>query len=154
MLRFPLGSSWFIAERRARKERAGRRKRWLLEPLYSVQLHASLTFDCIGVDQRGSRSEEESFWVQMGVSIRINILTIGPIDIINLIKLNFNSFSSTENFLEGKIVSYRKSLCLIISLVEIHYLILILFDTLNTRMRILISYLKSRNSDSESVSSD
>lgn len=48
-MRFSLGSSWFIAERRA-----GRRKRWLLQPLYSVQLHASLTFGhCIGVRHCG-----------------------------------------------------------------------------------------------------
>jgi len=57
-LRFPLGLSWLIEERRARKERAGRRKRWLSESLYLVQLHASLTFGhCIGVDHRGARKE-------------------------------------------------------------------------------------------------
>jgi len=43
-----------------RKERAGRRKRWLSESLYLVQLHASLTFGvhCIGVSHRGSRIRE------------------------------------------------------------------------------------------------
>jgi len=42
-----------------RKERAGRRKRWLSESLYLVQLHASLTFGhCIGVSLRGSRTKE------------------------------------------------------------------------------------------------
>lgn len=78
-------------ERRARKERAGRRKRWLEAPLQSVQLHASLTFGHrMSVAHRGPNLGEKFVKTpERCVSTRTDFLTLLRLDSLDFLSVSF-----------------------------------------------------------------